>query len=65
MTSIQEALVSLRQEIDSQQRRQLVVQDEMPYDSLPPPPLPLGPTMPWAPPYLLHGHSEVASPVVV
>ena len=42
---------SLRQEIDSQQSRQLVVQDEMPYDSLPP--------------YLLHGHSEVASPIVV
>ena len=51
MASIQEALSSLRQEIDSQQSKQLVVQDETPYDSLPP--------------YLLHGHSEVASPVVV
>ncbi|RVW60612.1 hypothetical protein CK203_055523 [Vitis vinifera] len=44
MASIQEALSSLRQEIDSQQSKQLVVQDETPYDSLPP--------------YLLHGHSE-------
>ncbi|KAL6327244.1 hypothetical protein AAG906_016671 [Vitis piasezkii] len=44
MTSIQEVLASLRHEIDSQQSRQLVVQDETPYDSLPP--------------YLLHGHFE-------
>ena len=51
MASIQEALSSLRQEIDSQQSKQLVVQDETPYDSLPP--------------YLLHGHSKVASPAVV
>ena len=51
MASIREALASLRHEIDSQQSRQLVVQDETPYDSLPP--------------YLLHGHSEVASPTVV
>ena len=28
-------------------------------------PPPLGPTVPRAPPYLLHGHSEVASPAVV
>ncbi|WKA07236.1 hypothetical protein VitviT2T_025085 [Vitis vinifera] len=62
MAFIQEASASLRQEIDSQQSRQFVVQDETPYDSLPPP---LGPTVPRAPPYLLHGHSEVASPVVV
>ena len=51
MASIQEALASLRQEIDSQQSRQLVVQDKTPSDSLPP--------------YLLHGYSEVASPAVV
>ena len=51
MASIQEALANLRQQIDSRQSRQLIVQDETPYDSLPP--------------YLLHGHSEVASPVVV
>ena len=51
MASIQQALTSLKQEIDSQQSRQLVVQDEMPYDSLPP--------------YLVHGYSEVASPAVV
>ena len=62
MAFIQEASASLRQEIDSQQSRQFVVQDETPYDSLPPP---LGPTVPRAPPYLLHGHSEVASPTVV
>ena len=62
MTSIQEASASLRQEIDNQQSRQFVVQDETPYDSLPPP---LGLTVPRAPPYLLHGHSEVASPTVV
>ena len=62
MAFIQEASASLRQEIDSQQSRQFVVQDETPYDSLPPP---LGLTVPRAPPYLLHGHSEVASPVVV
>ena len=65
MASIQEALASLRHEINSQQSRQLVVQDEIPYDSLPPPPLPLGPTVPQGPPYLLHGHFEVASLVVV
>ncbi|RVW76910.1 hypothetical protein CK203_051576 [Vitis vinifera] len=41
------------------------IQDETPYDSLPPPPPPLGLTVPWAPPYLLHGHFEVASPAVV
>ena len=51
MASIREALASLRHEIDSQQSRQLVVQDETPYDLLPP--------------YLLHGHFEVASPAVV
>ena len=62
MASIQGALVSLRQEIDSQQSRQFVVQDETPYDSLPPP---LGPTVPRAPPYLLHGHSKVAPFAVV
>ena len=44
-------MASLRQEIDSQQSRQLVVQDKTPYDSLPP--------------YLSHGYSEVASPAVV
>ncbi|RVW17448.1 hypothetical protein CK203_085516 [Vitis vinifera] len=37
MASIQEASASLKQEIDSQQSRQFVVQDETPYDSLPPP----------------------------
>ena len=62
MASIREASTSPRQEIDSQQSRQFVVQDETPYDSLPPP---LGPTVPRAPPYLLLGHSEVASPAVV
>ena len=62
MASIQEALTSLKQEIDSQQSRQPIVQDETPYDSLPPP---LSPTVPRVPPYLLHGHSEVVSPVVV
>ncbi|KAL6347249.1 hypothetical protein AAG906_013685 [Vitis piasezkii] len=39
------ALVNLRQEIDNQQSKQLVVQDKTPYDSLPP--------------YLFHGHSEL------
>ena len=42
MASIQEALASLRQEIDSQQSRQAVIQDDTPYDLLPPPPPPLG-----------------------
>ena len=65
MASIQEALAGLRQEIYNQQSRQPVIQDEMPYDSLPTPPPPLGLTVPQAPPCLLHGHSEVASPVVV
>ena len=32
---------------------------------MPPPPPPLGLIVPRAPPYLLHGHSEVASPAVV
>ena len=65
MASIQEASASPRQEIDSQQSRQFVVQDETPCDSLPHLPPPLGSTVPRVPPYLLHGHSEVASPVVV
>ncbi|KAL6312500.1 hypothetical protein AAG906_001798 [Vitis piasezkii] len=43
----------------------LAIQDETPYDSLPHSPPPLGLTVPRAPPYLLHGHSEVASPAVV
>ncbi|RVW23314.1 hypothetical protein CK203_100919 [Vitis vinifera] len=62
MASIQEASASPRQEIDSQQSRQFVVQDETPCDSLPHLPPPLGSTMPRAPPYMLHGHFEVVSP---
>ena len=65
LASIQEASASLKQEIDSQQSRQFVVQDETPHDSLPPPPPLLGPTVPQTPPYLLHGHSEVFPPAVV
>ena len=65
MASIQEALANLRQEIGSQQSRQLVVQNEMSYDSLPPLLPPPSPTMPQAPPYLLHGHSDLSPPAVV
>ena len=65
MASIQEASASPRQEIDSQQSRQFVVQDETPCDSLPHLPPPLGSTVPRAPPYMLHGHFEVVSPAVV
>uniref|UniRef100_F6I3N0 Retrotransposon gag domain-containing protein n=1 Tax=Vitis vinifera TaxID=29760 RepID=F6I3N0_VITVI len=65
MASIQKALVSLRHKIGSQQSRQPIVQDETPYDSLPPPPLPPIPTMSQAPPYISHGHSEVAPFAVV
>ncbi|KAL6348707.1 hypothetical protein AAG906_019442 [Vitis piasezkii] len=65
MASIQEALASLRQEIGSQQSRPLVVHDETLHDSLPQPPPPPVPTVPQASPYVLHGHSEVAPPVVV
>ena len=65
MTSIQEALANLRQEIGSQQSRPPVVQDETPHDSLPPPPPPPISTVPQASPYMLHGHSEVAPPTVV
>ena len=65
MASIQEALVSLRQEIGGQQSRPSVVQDETPHDSLPPPPPPPIPSGPQASPYVLHGHSEIAPPVVV
>ena len=65
MTFIQEALASLRQEIGSQQSRPPVVQDVTLHDSLPPPPPPPIPTVPQASPYVLHGHSEVASPAVV
>ena len=46
MTSIQEALDSLRQEIGSQQSKPPVVQDEIPHDSLPPPPPPPVSTVP-------------------
>ncbi|KAL6345231.1 hypothetical protein AAG906_015714 [Vitis piasezkii] len=65
MTSIQEALASLRQEIGSQQSRPPIVQDETPYDSLPhspPPPVPIASQVS---PYLLHGHSEVAPHAIV
>ncbi|RVW44699.1 hypothetical protein CK203_109509 [Vitis vinifera] len=55
-----EALANLRQEIGSQQSRQLVVQNEMSYDSLPPLLPPPSPTMPQAPPYLLHVASLLA-----
>ncbi|WJZ84078.1 hypothetical protein VitviT2T_003703 [Vitis vinifera] len=59
------ALASLRQEIGSQQSRPPVVQDKTLHDSLPPPPPPPVLTMPQASPYVLHGHSEVAPPIVV
>ena len=63
MASIQEALASLRQEISGQQGKPpTVAQDETPLDSLPPPP-PI-PSAPQASPYKLHGHSEIAPPVV-
>ena len=65
MASIQEASTSPRQEIDNQQSRQFVVQDETPCDSLLYLPPPLGLTVPRAPPYMLHGHFEVVSPTVV
>ncbi|RVW87635.1 hypothetical protein CK203_041132 [Vitis vinifera] len=49
----------------SQQSRQPIAQDEMPHDSLsPPPPIP-DQTVPQASPYLLHGQSEVVSPTAV
>ncbi|KAJ9675278.1 hypothetical protein PVL29_024296 [Vitis rotundifolia] len=51
MASIQEALASLRQEIDGQQSRSPVVQYETPYDSLLPPPPPLVPSI--APPVVI------------
>ena len=65
MASIQEASASPRQEIDSQQSRPFVVQDETPCDSLSHLPPPLGSTVSRAPPYMLRGHFEVASLVVV
>ena len=65
IVSIQKALASLRQEIGSQQSRPPVVQDKTLHDSLPPPPPPPVLTMPQASPYVLHGHSEVAPPIVV
>ena len=65
MTSIQEALASLKQEIGSQQSRQPIVQDETPYDSFPPPPPPPVPIVSQALPYILHGHYEVAPFAVV
>ncbi|RVW64881.1 hypothetical protein CK203_064810 [Vitis vinifera] len=49
----------------SQQSRPPVVQDKTLHDSLPPPPPPPVLTMPQASPYVLHGHSEVAPPIVV
>ena len=65
MVSIQEALASLRQEIGSQQSRQHIVQDETPYDSLPPLPLPPALAVSQASPYILHGHYEVTPFAVV
>ncbi|RVW18920.1 hypothetical protein CK203_102504 [Vitis vinifera] len=64
MASIQEALASLRQEIGGQQGRPPTVQDDTPYDSHPPPPPPPVPSVHQASPYVLHGHSEIAPPVV-
>ncbi|RVX00244.1 hypothetical protein CK203_026657 [Vitis vinifera] len=59
----EEALASLRQEISGQQGKPpTVAQDETPLDSLPPPP-PI-PSAPQASPYKLHGHSEIAPPIV-
>ena len=58
-------MASLRQEIGGQQDRPpAVAQDETPHDSLPPPPPPPIPSAPQASPYILHGHSEIAPPVV-
>ena len=65
MASIQKALASLRQEMGSQQSKPPVVQDETLHDSLPPPPPPLVSIVPEDPPYVLHGHFEVASPTIV
>ncbi|RVW89757.1 hypothetical protein CK203_047209 [Vitis vinifera] len=54
-----------QQEIGGQQGRPpTVAQDETPHDSFPPPPPPLIPSAPQASPYILHGHFEIAPPVV-
>ena len=63
MASIQEALTNLRQEMGSQQSRQPIAQDEVPHDSLLPPPL--SQIVPQAPPYLLHSQFEVVPPTTV
>ncbi|KAL6349660.1 hypothetical protein AAG906_041067 [Vitis piasezkii] len=47
------------------ERSSMDQQDETLHDSLPQPPPPPVPTVPQASPYVLHGHSEVAPPVVV
>ncbi|RVX23835.1 hypothetical protein CK203_000366 [Vitis vinifera] len=51
-------------EIGGQQVRPPAGQDETPYDSHPPPPPPPVPSVHQASPYILHGHSEIAPPVV-
>ena len=58
-------MVNLRQEIGSQQSRPSIVQDETLHDSMSPPPPPPVLTVPQAPPYVLHGHFEIAPPVVI
>ncbi|RVW66403.1 hypothetical protein CK203_065265 [Vitis vinifera] len=62
MASIQEALASLGREIGGQQGRP-PAQDETPLTHPPPPPPPV-PSVHQASPYVLHGHSEIAPPVV-
>ncbi|RVW23717.1 hypothetical protein CK203_100799 [Vitis vinifera] len=64
MASIQEALASLRQEIGGQQGRPPAVRMRRHMTHTPPPPPPPVPSVHQASPYVLHGHSEIAPPVV-
>ncbi|RVW75527.1 hypothetical protein CK203_051944 [Vitis vinifera] len=64
MASIQEALASLRQEIDGQQGRPPVARDDAQYDPTVPPPSPPSQSAPQAMPFTLHSQTGVAPPPI-
>ena len=64
MASIQEALASLRQEIDGQQGRPPVARDDAQYDPTVPPPPPPNQSAPQAMPFTLHSQTGVAPPPI-
>ena len=65
MASIQEALASLRQEINGQQSRPPMAQDDAQYDPTVPPPPPPSQSAPQAMLFTMHSQTGVAPPPIV